>query len=270
MRHNLWSAKPISLRGVIQEGRQSKWRKRWRLRRTARSTNGIPRKGLSLRLLLVEDNRDLALWLAKTLRAGTYVVDLAHDGEEADDLLRLAAFDLVILDLALPKLDGHGVLKRLRARGSTIPVILLTANASLNWRVTGLDAGADDYLVKPFEVKELEARIRAHLRRAIGRPSRLLASGDLVLDTSNQQFSLKGQPLPVTPREHAVLDHLLRRQGRAVSKDALAQAIFGFDDAADPSAIEIYIHRLRKKLEGSNVTITTLRGLGYLLRTDAQ
>ena len=222
-----------------------------------------------MRLLLVEDNRDLALWLAKTLRAGAYVVDVAHNGEEADHLLRLAAFDLAILDLALPKLDGHGVLNRLRARGSTIPVILLTANASLNGRVAGLDAGADDYLVKPFEVAELEARIRAQLRRATGQPARLLACGDLVFDTGSRQFSLKDQVLPLPPREHAVLEQLVRRHGRTLSKDALAQAIFGFHDTADPSAMEIYIHRLRKKLDGSSVKIATLRGVGYLLRTDA-
>jgi two-component system response regulator TctD len=223
-----------------------------------------------LRLLLVEDNRDLALWLAKVLRASHYTVDVARDGEEADDLLRLAEYALVVLDLALPKLDGFGVLKRLRARGSTIPVIVLTANASLNGRVAGLDEGADDYLVKPFEVAELEARIRVQLRRGSGQPSPLLRCGDLVMDTNTHLFTLKGQPLPLTPREHGVLEQLLRRNGRTLSKAILAETIFGFDDMADPSAIEIYVHRLRKKLEGSSVTIATLRGLGYLLRHDGE
>ena len=219
-----------------------------------------------MRLLLVEDSRDLAVWLAKVLRAGGYAVDVAHDGEEADDLLRLAAFDLLILDLALPKLDGLGLLKRLRARGSKVPVILLTANATLNGRVSGLDEGADDYLVKPFEVAELEARIRAQLRRASNQPTRLLCCGELVFDTSSRQFSLAGQSLGLTPREQAVLEQLMRRQGRTLSKAVLAEAVFGFDDTADPSSIEIYVHRLRKKLEGSTVTIATMRGLGYLLR----
>ena len=222
-----------------------------------------------MRFLLVEDSRDLAAWLAKVLRDDAYAVDCAFDGEEADDLLRLAPYDLVILDLALPRLSGLDVLRKLRARGSTVPVILLTANASLNGRVRGLDEGADDYLVKPFEVAELEARVRAQLRRASGRPTRLLAAGALVLDTSSRQFTLAGQPLALTPREQAVLEQLIHRLGRTLSKAALAEAVFGFDDTADPSAIEIYVHRLRKKLEGSGTTIATLRGVGYLLRTDA-
>ncbi len=221
-----------------------------------------------MRLLLVEDNRDLAHWLAKVLRASQYAIDIAHDGEEADDLLRLADYGLVILDLALPGLDGLSVLKRLRGRGSHVPVIVLTANASLNGRIAGLDEGADDYLVKPFEVAELEARIRAQMRRATGQPTRLMQCGDLVLDTGSRTFSLKGEPLALTPREHGVLEQLLRRKGRTLSKTALAEAIFGFDDEADPSAIEIYVHRLRRKLEGSSVAIATLRGLGYLLRHD--
>ncbi|WP_131114673.1 response regulator [Lichenihabitans psoromatis] len=222
-----------------------------------------------MRILLVEDSRDLSTWLAKVLRNDGYAVDLAYDGEEADDLLQLAAYDLVILDLALPRLDGLDVLRRLRARGGTVPVILLTANASLNGRVRGLDEGADDYLVKPFEVAELEARIRAQLRRADGRPTPLQSCGDLILETSSRTFTLAGLPLALTPREHAVLAALMRRPGRTQSKTVLAEAVFGFDDNADPSAIEIYVHRLRKKLDGSTVTIATLRGVGYLLRDDA-
>ena len=219
-----------------------------------------------MRLLLAEDNHDLAAWLAKVLRAGGYAVDLAHDGEEADDLLRLAAFDLLILDLGLPKLDGLGLLRRVRSRGSKIPVILLTADATLNGRVSGLDEGADDYLVKPFEVAELEARIRAQLRRASDQPTRLLRCGELVFDTSSRQFSLAGKALALTPREQAVLEQLMRRQGRTLSKSVLAEAVFGFDDTAEPSSIEIYVHRLRKKLESDTVTIATMRGLGYMLR----
>ena len=222
-----------------------------------------------MRLLLVEDSLELAEWLAKVLRADGYAVDVACDGEEADDLLRLAAFDLVILDLALPRLDGLGVLRRLRGRNNPVPVILLTANASLNGRVKGLDEGADDYLVKPFEVAELEARIRAQLRRASGQPMRVLSCGDLRLDTGSHLFTLADKPLTLTPREQAVLEQLMHRQGRTLSKDALASAVFGFDDDADPSSIEIYVHRLRKKLEGGSVSISTLRGLGYMLRHDA-
>ncbi len=221
-----------------------------------------------MRLLLIEDNRDLAHWLAEILRAGRYIVDLVHDGAEADDYLRVADYGLVILDLALPVMDGLEVLRRLRARRSTVPVIVLTADASLKSRVAGLDEGADDYLTKPFEVSELEARIRAQLRRSSGQPANVVTCGDLTLDTVTGGFALGGAPLPLTPREAAVLEQLMRRRGRTSSKAALAETVFGFDDDADPSAIEIYVHRLRKKIEGSSVSIATLRGLGYMLRVD--
>ncbi len=145
---------------------------------------------------------------------------------------------------------------------------MLTANASLKGRVAGLDEGADDHLVKPFEVEELEARIRAQLRRSSGEATALLQCGELALDTNSQTFTLKTVPLALTPRERGVLEQLLRRKGRTLSKTALAETIFGSDDTADPTAIEIYIHRLRKKLEGSSVSIATLRGLGYMLRND--
>ena len=221
-----------------------------------------------MRLLLIEDNRELARWLAEILRGSRYAVDVAFDGAEADDILRVADFDLVILDLSLPKLDGLVVLKRLRARRKTTPVIVLTANASLKGRIAGLDEGADDYLVKPFEVSELEARIRAQLRRSSGHPSSVLACGDLVLDTNDRTFALKREPLALTPREAGVLESLFRRRGHILSKAALADMIFGFNESTDTSAIEIYVHRLRKKLEGSTVEIATLRGLGYMLRQE--
>ena len=221
-----------------------------------------------MRLLLVEDNRELARWLAEILRASRYTVDVAHDGVEADDCLQIADFAVVILDLALPGLDGFEVLKRLRARRDATPVIVLTANASLKGRIAGLDEGADDYLVKPFAVEELEARIRAQLRRSSGETTTLLRCGDLALETNSHTFTLHSVPLSLTPRERSVLEQLLRRKGRTLSKAALAETIFGFDDTADATAIEIYIHRLRKKLEGSSVSIATLRGLGYMLRHD--
>ncbi len=221
-------------------------------------------------MLLVEDNRDLARWLATILRGSHYAVDVAYDGAEADDFLRLADYALVILDLALPKVDGLDVLRRLRARRSTVPVIVLTADGSLKTRIAGLDEGADDYLAKPFEVSELEARIRAQLRRSGGQASAVIRCGDLAFDTVSRVFSLKERELALTPREAGVLEQLLRRQGRTSSKTALAEALFGFADEADPSAIEIYVHRLRKKLDGSAVTIATLRGLGYRLRHDAE
>jgi two-component system response regulator TctD len=219
-----------------------------------------------MRLLLVEDNRELADWLARTLRQAQYTVDVVHDGEDAEHALAFEEHALVILDLSLPGRGGLDVLKGLRARGSRVPVIVLTANASLDGRVRGLDAGADDYLAKPFEIEELEARIRAQLRRANNRAEPVVACGDLVLDTNTRLFRLAGEPLALTPREHAVLEQLALKAGHTVSKAMLSAAIYDFDDDADPSAIEIYVHRLRKKIEGSNVHVVTLRGLGYLLR----
>lgn len=219
-----------------------------------------------MRLLIVEDNADLAAWLAKALRQTQYTVDIAADGSDAEHMLRLATYSAVILDLSLPKLDGMTVLKQLRRAGNKVPVIILTANASLEGRVAGLDSGADDYLAKPFEIAELEARIRAVIRRGHDVAAPQIAVGELILDGKTRQFSLSGQPLQLTPREHAVLEHLIMKAGATVTRTSLSEGVFGFDDVADPSAIEIYVHRLRKKLEGSSIQIVTLRGLGYLLR----
>ncbi|CAN7460417.1 response regulator [Rhizobium rhizogenes] len=219
-----------------------------------------------MRLLIVEDNRELASWLGKALRQAQYAVDIAHDGEDAEHMLKVASYAVVILDLSLPKIDGLTLLKRLRQGGNKVPVIILTANASLDGRITGLDSGADDYLAKPFEIAELEARIRAAVRRGHDRAAPEIAVGDLVFDGGTRQFSLGGETLALTPREHAVLEHLVMKVGTTVTKTALSESVFGFDDLADTSAIEIYVHRVRKKLEGSAVQIATLRGLGYLLR----
>ncbi|MDM9623326.1 DNA-binding response regulator [Rhizobium sp. AC44/96] len=219
-----------------------------------------------MRLLVVEDNKDLAAWLGRALRQAQYVVDIAHDGEDADHLLKVAEYAAVVLDLSLPKLDGLTLLKRLRQSGNKVPVIILTANASLDGRVTGLDSGADDYLAKPFEITELEARLRAVVRRGQDRASSEIVVGDLRFSGGTKQFFVAGNALQLTPREYAVLQHLVMKAGTTVSKAALSDSVFGFDDDADPSSIEIYVHRLRKKLEGSTAQIATLRGLGYLLR----
>lgn len=219
-----------------------------------------------MRLLLVEDNKELADWLAKILRRDNFVIDVFHDGEAADHALAVTTYDLVILDLSLPKMDGMQLLRRIRRRQDAVPVIILTANASLDGRVAGLDEGADDYLAKPFDIAELEARIRVQLRRSARRPDPVISCGALAFDTNTRLFQLAGAPLALTPREHAVLEILLLKAGQTVSKTQLSQSIFSLDDLADPSAIEIYVHRVRKKLEGSNVKITTLRGLGYLLQ----
>ena len=219
-----------------------------------------------MRILLVEDNKTLADWLGRTLRREQYTVDWLGDGEAADALLRTEDYDLVILDLALPKLDGKDVLRRMRARGDRTPVLVLTADNRLQSRVAELDGGADDYVAKPFEVEELEARIRVLLRRKAQVANPLVRCGELAFDSNTREFTLAGQPLSLRPRERAVLEVLAMKAGSTVSKAALGQSLFSIDEPASADAIEIHVHRLRKKLEGSDVTIVTLRGLGYLLR----
>ena len=219
-----------------------------------------------MRLLLAEDNKDLADWIARLLRQSRYDVDIVHRGDEADEALRQNEYALAILDLAMPGLDGFEVLKRTRARGSDMPVIILTANDAISARVRGLDTGADDYLVKPFDAGELEARIRVQLRRKRKLEEPVVKFGSLHFNTVSREFYLASLPLALTPREHAILETLIRRAGRNVSKQDLATSVFGLDDDANPNAVEIHMHRLRKKLEGHDVTVSTLRGLGYILR----
>lgn len=220
----------------------------------------------SMKILIVEDNEDLGKWLLRTLRQQHYAVDWIANGQDADYALKSEKYNLVILDLALPKLGGTEVLRRMRARHDTTPVLVLTANNSIQSRVGELDHGADDYVSKPFEMEELEARIRVLLRRNAGQSNPLITCGDLSHDTNTREFHLKGQALSLTPRERGVLETLVRKEGTAVSKAALAHSLFSLSDEASTDAIEIYVHRLRKKLEHSSVRIVTLRGLGYLLQ----
>jgi two-component system response regulator TctD len=219
-----------------------------------------------MRLLLVEDNIQLSDWVAKTLRSDKYTVDCVYSGDDADHVLRTDEYALVILDLSLPEMGGLEILRKLRARKSSVPVIILTANDTLDARVAGLNSGADDYLAKPFEMSELEARIRAHLRRANLHQQTTVQCGPLSFDSNTRAFALGGEPLALTAREHAVLESLILKAGSTVSKASLTTTVFGFDDEANPNAIEIYVHRVRKKLAGSNISIVTLRGLGYVLK----
>jgi two-component system response regulator TctD len=188
------------------------------------------------------------------------------NGADADHLLHTQAYDLVVLDLSLPKLGGHEVLRRLRARGSNVPVLILTATNTVEGRIQGLNGGADDYMAKPFDVQELDARIRAILRRAAQNRNPLLECGGLRYDSNTRLFSIGERPLALPPREHAVLEALMVKQGKTVSKQAIADGLFAMDDGADPDTVEIYVSRLRKKLEASDAAIFTLRGLGYLLK----
>ena len=219
-----------------------------------------------MRILVVEDNTELAQWLGRTLRKEQYAVDCIDNGVDADFALRSEQYNLVILDLSLPRMDGKEVLRRLRARNDMTPVLVLTANNTMQSRVAELDEGADDYMAKPFEIEELEARIRVLLLRSSGQASTVVACGDCNYTTNTREFLIAGQTLALTPRERAVLELLLRKAGSSVTKQALAQSLFSLDEDVSTDAIEIYVHRLRKKLEHSTAKIMTLRGLGYLLR----
>lgn len=222
-----------------------------------------------MRLLLVEDHAELALWVAKTLRHAGYAVDVIARGDHAEHALLTQPYDLVILDLGLPGLDGLEVLKRIRHQEKTrlLPVLILTAQATPEERVRGLNLGADDYLPKPFDMQELEARIKALLRRS-GNVAPTVRIGRLEFDTTSRLATIAGKPLALTPRELAVLEALIARLGKPVARDVLFEKVFSFDADARAEAIEIYVHRLRKKLEGSGAVVSTLRGLGYLLAED--
>ena len=219
-----------------------------------------------MRILVVEDNIELAQWLGRTLRKEQYTVDCIDNGLDADFALKSETYNLVILDLALPRLDGKEVLRRLRARQDSTPVLVLTANNTVQSRVSELDHGADDYMAKPFDIEELEARIRMLLRRSSGQTNPVIGCGDLTYNTNSREFQIAQKPLALTPRERAVLEMLMRQAGASITKHSLAQSLFSLNEDTSTDAIEIYVHRLRKKLEHSSAQIMTLRGLGYLLR----
>lgn len=218
-----------------------------------------------MRILLVEDEQQLAEGLSKALRKQDYAIDCIMDGRTADGLLKTEHFDLIILDIGLPRLDGLEVLKRLRYRNTNTPVLILTARDDLESRVRGLDLGADDYLSKPFDLLELEARVRALLRRNSSAHSALMTCGALSFDSSARRASIDGQPLELPKRELCLLEILLHRVGQVVSKEQIAAQLFAFDDDTSLNAIELYMHRLRKKIAPARLNIRTIRGLGYLL-----
>ncbi|OOG51497.1 response regulator transcription factor [Polaromonas sp. C04] len=220
-----------------------------------------------MKLLLIEDNLQLAHWLASLLREQDFVVDHMEDGDAADRQLQQARYDVVLLDLNIPRLSGKGVLRRLRERRDEVPVLILTAAASLDQKVQCLEIGADDYLVKPFEARELVARIKALVRRQVPGKANDMSCGDLRYDLRTRQFALAGRELALPPRERTLLETLMLRSGSTVPKQTLIDGLFDLDDEPSADALELYVHRLRKKLEASQATIITLRGVGYLLRT---
>ena len=218
-----------------------------------------------MRILLVEDDPALSASLKQGLQQMGFAVELSQNGAEADAILALRNFDLVVLDLGLPDMSGMEVLKLLRKRGATTPVLILTARDALQDRVSGLKAGADDYVLKPFDFEELEARLQALLRRTQSERSGYLEAGDLRLDKRSREAFHQNRPLNLSSREIDVLELLMNRHGRVVSKDQIAEHLTGMEDEIGQNAVEVYVHRLRKKLEPLGISVRTLRGLGYLL-----
>ena len=218
-----------------------------------------------MRILITEDDASLAEALQFSLTQSGYAVDTAKDGIAADEALKSDVFGLLILDLGLPRLDGFEVLRRLRQRNPALPVLILSGREKPEEKVQGLDLGADDYLVKPFSLHELQARVRALLRRGQGSATPLLNYAELSFDTVNRVASAKGRPLALSAQETGVLETLLTRFGRVVSKEQLVEQLYSYDHEVSHNAIEVYVHRLRKKLIGTGVTVRTQYGRGYML-----
>ncbi|MEI7614673.1 MAG: response regulator transcription factor [Betaproteobacteria bacterium] len=222
-----------------------------------------------MRILLAEDDRIIADGLGRSLRQNGYAVDWVSNGSDADNALTTGTYDLLILDLGLPRMSGLEVLKRLRSRKSKMPVLILTALDGTSDRVKGLDLGADDYMAKPFELIELEARVRALTRRSTG-TTPTIEFGALTFDQTDRCALLNGEMLDLSARELGLLEILMSRAGRLVSKDQLVEHLCEWGEEVSHNAIEVYVHRLRKKIETSGVAITTVRGLGYCFEKPAQ
>ncbi|HWS74112.1 MAG TPA: response regulator transcription factor [Quisquiliibacterium sp.] len=223
-----------------------------------------------MRILLAEDDRVLADGLCRSLRQAGYAVDHVATGADADSALSLHEYDLLILDLGLPRLPGIEVLKKLRSRNSPLPVLILTAADSIEQRVRALDLGADDFMAKPFALTELEARVRALVRRSMGAASASLRHGLLTYDQVGRSAQLNGQPIELSARETGLLEILLQRAGRMVSKEQIVTHLCEWGEEVSHNAVEVYMHRLRKKLEGGGVRIATVRGLGYCLERPSE
>jgi DNA-binding response OmpR family regulator len=217
-----------------------------------------------MRILIVEDDEILADSLVRAMTAAGYICDHVCDGEQALAMLLNGCHDLAILDIHLPRKDGFTVLRQARAEKKTLPVILLTARDAVEDRVRGLDLGADDYLTKPFSLAELEARVRALLRRGQG-AAVVFSCGKLEFDSVGRRALLGGEAVDLSARELAVLETLLFRQGKVVSKEQLVESLCAFGEEVSHNAIEVYVHRLRKKLQPGGVDIRTVRGLGYMM-----
>lgn len=220
-----------------------------------------------MRLLVVEDDPALGEGICNGLRQESYTIDWLQDGVSALHALQQETFDLVVLDLGLPRLDGIEVLRRLRAGGDAVPVLILTARDATDDRIAGLDAGADDYLVKPFDLNELKARLRALLRRSAGRAKVLIEHAGVTLDPATRQVSYQGHPVVLTPKEYRLLHELLSQPGKVFTRERLTQLLYGWDEEPESNTLEVNIYHLRKKL--FNDLIRTVRGIGYLVEGKA-
>ncbi|UBM27459.1 response regulator [Pseudomonas sp. p1(2021b)] len=220
-----------------------------------------------MRLLLVEDDAALGEGICDGLRQEGYTLDWLRDGASGLHALLHEAFDLLILDLGLPRMGGIELLRRLRGRGENLPVLILTARDGLQDRITGLDAGADDYLVKPFDLNELKARLRALLRRSAGRATVIIEHAGVSLDPATQQVRYQGVEVVLTPKEYLLLHELLAQPGKVFTRERLTQLLYGWDEEPESNTLEVNIYHLRKKL--FNGLIRTVRGIGYLIEGKA-
>lgn len=218
-----------------------------------------------MRILLVEDDAMLADAVALSLTQSAHAVDLARSGEDAERAFSAGDYGLVILDVALPKMSGFEVLRHIRRRRSTVPVMMLTVNDAVEDRVMALDIGADDYVTKPFHLAELEARVRALIRRAHSGSSSTLTHGRLRLDMAGRRLYCDDEPMELSARELAVIELLLLRERKVVTKQQIADHLYGWEEGSSSNTIEVFIHRLRKKLEPYGLSIRTIRGMGYLV-----
>lgn len=221
-----------------------------------------------MRILVVEDQKDLNEIIVRKLTSEHYTVDACYSGDEALDFLRCAEYDGVILDIMLPEITGLGVLREMRAAHDSTPVLMLTALGTVEDRVAGLDAGADDYLVKPFDFDELMARVRAMVRRGGERASSVMTSGDLMLDSASRYVERGGKEISLTAKEFDILEYLMQNEGKVLSRDKLSNHIWNYDYDGGSNVIDVYVHHLRKKIDDGfdEKKIITVKGAGYMVK----
>ncbi|MBN7778500.1 response regulator transcription factor [Nitratireductor aquimarinus] len=219
-----------------------------------------------MRILLIEDTEDIAEAVSTKLTRDGHDVTHVIDGDRGREQAVLGSHDLIVLDINLPGTDGFAILQALRGNGSSVPVLVITARDQINDKVNLFDLGADDHIVKPFDLSELAARVRALLRRHLGAAASLLQIGPLTVDIARRAASLRGEPLELGRREFEMLQALAARQGKPLNKERMMTALFGFDDVGSLNAVELLVSRLRRKLDGSGIEIVTQRGVGYFLR----